>query len=486
MNLISVQKALQKDRRLHRYLLLQEEPVLCFQKSTNKKKKVSFRALIDNNPTFWKTAGSWSFYFLSSSVDEALEEIQQNDEHIQNETFRRQKALMELKEKELTEKKLSNKEAGREEALTDVNTAVAGEAPPANFSKDYEYIRSLSPDEKGELIYKDTHRLNRLLADPARTEEEVGEALSDSAKDSTLANKTILEEALKMGDTEAKAFTRDIVEKTKEMIKSSTSLIDETVLKDELFNAIMQKSNGTVVQHMTRTYLRSVSFLLFYNNKLLKTSFANKIRGQFPAKYREYYWKLLPHFHKEDVILERVFQSGLQAVPADQVNNFATGFLVHDVGKAKDIEYHEGTEAYDRKKVVDHIRQGYTAIMHKTDYPPQAGLITGYHHEYYGHPSGYGFHRALYLRHKQKNPKFLPGYCISYTVEGVLTFQALAYFPAKILEIIDIFDALTDPNRAYRAPLSKEEALELMQEQFIDENLKIDPILFHIFREHMG
>ncbi|MFO7849088.1 MAG: metal-dependent phosphohydrolase [Spirochaetia bacterium] len=481
MSLISVKEALQKDRRLHKHLILQEEPVYCIQKKTNKKKKVSFRALTDNNPKFWTTPGSWSFYFLSSSIDQALEEIQQNDADITNKISQRQKTLMEL-----SEKGGLKEEVPQSEDLSDVNTAVAGDIPPANFSKDYEYIRSLSPDEKNKLIFKNTHVLNTLLADPNRNEEEVEEALSDSTKDATLANKTIMEEALKMGDAEAKEFTRDIVARTKEMIKSSTSLIDETVLKDELFNSIMEKSNGTVVQHMTRTYLRSVSFLLFYNNKLLKTSFANKIRGQFPAKYRDYYWKLLPHFHKEDVVLERVFQSGLQAISTEQVHNFATGFLVHDVGKAKDIEYHEGNAAYDRKKVVDHIRQGYTAVMHKTDYPPQAGLITGYHHEYYGHPSGYGFHRALYLRHKQKNPKFLPGYCISYTLEGILAFQALAYFPAKILEIIDIFDALTDPNRAYRSPLSKDEALNLMQEQFIDENLKIDPILFHIFREHMG
>ena len=72
---------------------------------------------------------------------------------------------------------------------------------------------------------------------------------------------------------------------------------------------------------------------------------------------------------------------------------------------------------------------------------------------------------------------------MSYTMEPLIDYQVLAYFPAKMLEIVDVFDSLTDPNRRYRSPLSPEEALSLIREQFIEKNRKIDPILFDLFLE---
>ena len=119
--------------------------------------------------------------------------------------------------------------------------------------------------------------------------------------------------------------------------------------------------------------------------------------------------------------------------------------------------------------------------MKKTNYPREAGLITGYHHEYYGVNDGYGYFRAYLQQYRKNNPAAKQDYCISYDRQPLVDFKAIAYFPAKILEIIDVFDSLTDPNRVYRKPMKPEEALELMREQFIVKNLKIDPILFDIF-----
>ncbi|MCL1958559.1 MAG: metal-dependent phosphohydrolase, partial [Spirochaetes bacterium] len=59
--------------------------------------------------------------------------------------------------------------------------------------------------------------------------------------------------------------------------------------------------------------------------------------------------------------------------------------------------------------------------------------------------------------------------------------HALAYFPAKILEIVDIYDSVTDPNRVYRRALDSAEAIVMMREEFITKSLKIDPILFELF-----
>jgi hypothetical protein len=113
-------------------------------------------------------------------------------------------------------------------------------------------------------------------------------------------------------------------------------------------------------------------------------------------------------------------------------------------------------------------------------------LITGYHHEYYGHPSGYGYFREFLERYRDATPQARIEYVMSYQMEPLIDYLALAFFPAKVLEVVDVFDSLTDPNRKYRSPLSKEEAISVMKEQFLERNLKLDPILFALFRRFSG
>ena len=83
------------------------------------------------------------------------------------------------------------------------------------------------------------------------------------------------------------------------------------------------------------------------------------------------------------------------------------------------------------------------------------------------------------------NPNVKPEYCIAYELQPMLDFQALAYFPAKMLEIIDIYDSVTDPNRKYHKALSPDEALVMMRNEFILKNRKIDAILFDFFTNYI-
>jgi hypothetical protein len=128
--------------------------------------------------------------------------------------------------------------------------------------------------------------------------------------------------------------------------------------------------------------------------------------------------------------------------------------------------------------------------MNKTNYPRAAALITGYHHEYYGDPAGYGYFRAYLEQYKKVRPGARQDYCITYELEPMLDYQALAYFPAKALEIIDVYDSVTDPNRKYRKAMTPEEALAMMREEFVVKHRKIDLVLFDLFsrfvRERLG
>jgi HD-GYP domain-containing protein (c-di-GMP phosphodiesterase class II) len=176
----------------------------------------------------------------------------------------------------------------------------------------------------------------------------------------------------------------------------------------------------------------------------------------------------------------------MRAIPENTFYTWALGFLIHDIGKAAAVEYHEGEAEYNRDIVMEHVKVGYTSVMNKTNYPKDVGLITGYHHEYYGDPSGYGFFRSGYELNKKLNPQAKHNACITYETDPIMDYEALAFFPAKILEIIDVFDSVTDSNRKYRKVLNTEEALIMMREEFIVKRQKVDIVLFDLFQKFIN
>lgn len=434
---------------------------------------MQFRALYDNNHTFWKsTENSWLFYIEREAVDEIIQ-------------------LVTAEEKAL-DLKLSAGGGAKVEAVS--QPSVKSDVPedseatssdiPSNFGPGYERYSSLDVEERSELLRENTTRLEELARSENPDREEVADALVTASTDATLSNRATINEAIRMGNEQAKHYTEELVKETHLLVRSTTKLISAELFNEDLVNAVVEKSNGTVVQHMTRVFINGLDFLLFYNRQVLTQGIANKIRIRFSKKYKDYYRTLLPHLHDDHLTLERVFMGGMKALDEMELNKFATGFLVHDVGKADDIEYHEGEAAFNRQMVERHVKIGYKAVMEKTAYPREAALITGYHHEYYGDPAGYGYFREFLDGYKKANPSATQDFVMSFTMEPLLDYEVLSYFPAKVLEIVDVFDSLTDKNRRYRKPLSTDEALSMIQSEFIENHLKIDPILFDVFLDH--
>ncbi|MFW5694679.1 MAG: HD-GYP domain-containing protein [Alkalispirochaeta sp.] len=465
-------------------LLSNRENVVCRNRSTGRVKRMQIRALYENNRRFWEHQDRWE-YFLDQSV---VREITERVRHMQEAAQQRAAAPQDGSQHsgEPQEPAAPSSPAEQHEQLDELKPVSDQEHAshePNNFGDTYRKYKSIEKDERVGLLQRTTARLNALAQQEVVEREEIAEALVEATQDATMANRATLLEAVKLGNDQAKEYTHQMVVETHKMVKSTMRLVDSDVYDDELVRAVVEKSNGTVVQHMTRVFLSGLEFLLFYNRQVITKGIANRIRVQFAKQYKEFYRALLPHLHEDYITLEHVFLGGMKALSEVEINKFATGFLVHDVGKAEDIEYHEGDAGYDRSTVERHVKIGYRAVMEKTKYPHEAALITGYHHEYYGHPAGYGYFREFLQAYKDANPAATQDYIMAYTMEPLIDYQVLAYFPAKMLEIVDVFDSLTDPNRRYRSPLSADEALTLIKEQFIQQNHKIDPILFDLFLE---
>jgi HD-GYP domain-containing protein (c-di-GMP phosphodiesterase class II) len=438
--------------------LLEDPSVVCVNnKKTEKNKIISFKILYENNNQFWLQNETWEYFFDKEDVAKIEEQVAQ---------FKHQ----------WTPEQIEMMESG----MT-ANNASSDDG----YGKGYTTFAELPEEERLERMQQCKDRLYALIAQKPRQEQLITEALVETTQDAILHNHTALMEALSLAEDDAKEKTQNLVESTRDIVKASSQLISANIFNDDLMDTLVSKSNGTIIQHMTRVYLKGLAFLAYYNKLVSSSSYITKLRISFNDKYALFYHSLLPHLHMEDLTLEKVFLGGMRAIPEHMFYNWAIGFMVHDIGKASAIQYHEGEGAYNRELVVEHVKLGYNSIIHKTNYPREAGLVAGYHHEYYGDPSGYGMFRdALELFHK-KNPQAKPDHCIAFELEPMVNFQALAFFPAKILEIIDVFDSLTDPNRKYRKVMTTDEALAMMKEEFVDKNHKLDIILFELFQRFM-
>jgi hypothetical protein len=434
-------------------IMLEEEiPVFCVNKSKYIQKLIPFSFLYSKDNDFWQKKSAWEFFLTGYGLNK-LEE---------------------------------NARARLGSWILSKSEDNAGEVPEVTyeedaFGKEYKTITEMSSEQKVERLNKDSSFLNNLLLDKNRDHLVIAEAITNTTNDSAAINHAILKEIEHFADDQAKLFSRDVVIYTSEIVRSSAKILSENLFSDELLKTIARKSKGTILQHIIRVYLNGVAFLEYFNNMVSSSSTIMKIRTSFNLKYRKFYQALLPHIDSYNLTLDQVFMGSLRVIPPDMFFKWSIGFFIHDVGKAADIQYHEGEEAYDRNKAIEHVMVGYNSVMKKTNYPREAGLIVGYHHEYYGDPEGYGPFRSYLQQYKKQKPEAKRNYCMTYELERILDYQALSYFPAKVLEIIDVYDSLTDPRRIYRDPMSLDEALDMMYKEFIIKHRKIDPILFDIF-----
>jgi len=429
--------------------------VICINKSTKKDRIMPFSAMYGNNKEFWLQHSSWDYFFSNDDLQRLEDKLPKADSRV------------EVSEDEDTGKLLPI--TGEENDIQ------------SGYGNEYVAIAKMNDAERANHLRKDKERLENLMSMKPRQEHLVTEALVETARDAILHNHASLVNAESLAPGDAKKQTQELVDSTRDLVKASIQLLSTDIFNNELMNALVLKSNGTIIQHMTRVYLNGLSFLSYFNKQVSSSHVINRIRVVFDDKYRGFYQSLLPHIHPDQFTLERIFLGGMRAINENDFYNWATGFLIHDIGKATAVEYHEGEAAYNRDIVTEHVKIGFANIVGKTNYPQEAALITGYHHEYYGDPGGYGIFRSYFDQYKNSNSFVKQGYCISYDLPSVLDYKVLAYFPAKVLEIIDVFDSVTDPQRKYRRAMSTEEALTMMRDEFILKHPKLDLILFDIF-----
>ena len=284
-----------------------------------------------------------------------------------------------------------------------------------------------------------------------------------------------MEESVQITDTQL----RQIARKTIQFVEIILLVLRQNSISNKYIDQLNELSTGSTVDHMNNVFLRFVPFCNYMNHCFHKGSIP-KIRMNFDRKFRHLYQRLMPGM--DNVKLGNIFKGGLRQLNLDEMKLYALATMLHDIGKMGDIDYFEGSESYNRTIILKHALMGYNMILKAREFNNEVALIAALHHEYYNHPMGYGIMKALF---PPKNYIFHdPEFCVSYDINDIKTGKAISYFPAKILEVVDVFDALTDSKRKYRAKENTTaEALRIMKDSFVDKDMKLDPIIFSIFSD---
>ena len=290
---------------------------------------------------------------------------------------------------------------------------------------------------------------------------------------------------------QAKIENQEITETTTNLVTTIVDMLSKNTETQKVFDELRNYSDGGVMSHSNRVFISYVNFMAFYNNLINRRHLVHKIRTSYTNKYKKFYEQVETMFSKDTIrknlaTVEDCIDKGIKIIEEREMNLYSVGALLHDIGKVKDLDYFEGANGRDYERIKKHLFNSYALVSQTSEYPLEVILTVALHHEYYG--LGYGPYDHLYKLKLAKHPSFQIQRIMTYDAKTIDECEAFAYFPAKMLEIIDVYDALIDPARKYRGgkTFTPEEALNIMREDFIEKHVKLDPILYDVFVEFLS
>ncbi len=290
---------------------------------------------------------------------------------------------------------------------------------------------------------------------------------------------------------QAKIENQEITDTTTNLVTTIVDMLANNTETQKVFDELRNYSDGGVMSHSNRVFISYVNFMAFYNSLINRRHLVHKIRTSYTNKYKKFYEQVESVFSKAAIhnnldTVEDCIDKGVKIIGEKEMNLYAVGALLHDIGKVKDLDYFEGATGRDYERIKKHLFNSYALVSQTSEYPLEVILTVALHHEYYG--LGYGPYQHLYELKLAKHPNFQIQRIMTYDAKAIDECDAFAYFPAKMLEVIDVYDALIDPARKYRGgkTFTPEEALNIMREDFIEKHVKLDPILYDVFVEFLS
>ena len=430
--------------------ILREQDIVLFCRNlrTGKISRSRFSALYRNNPLFWEVP-QWSFSLSESDAAGVIDLLEEKRALIKG---------------EINQLHLSVRES---------------ESLPPSFGGEYEEIQEMTLEQRSNHIVRAIEALDAALNEPRITAHQVASLMTDAAIYSTVINKVSIEEMAGEENLLAQRYLLQITAKTELLMSSLVEALSRNYNLNHTVEMIMEKTDGVTSRHMSRVFLLSIRFLDELRHEFEYAGLYQRLQSRMKS-YMPLYEPLRERYpftrFEPSTILPGPLRFNRKSIETNML-----GILLHDLGKNRNLVYFDGGEGYDRDIIEKHAFDGFRMVREKTVYDQSIASVAGLHHEYYGHEQGYGVFRSTYGEYRKKFPDHSFDAILTNEYNDIVSFKALAYFPAKVLEIVDVYDALIDRERRYKEPLSSGEALIFMRKNMIDRDLKLDPILFDQF-----
>ncbi|HOV08251.1 MAG TPA: hypothetical protein PK482_03960 [Spirochaetota bacterium] len=354
------------------------------------------------------------------------------------------------------------------------------------FKSEIKTASEMSMLERLQSVINNNYKIKNLIAQNSSFDREVAGHLSSIFSKTLCINKVTLEENINQpvgGEHLGRliAETENVVDNLITLLSNGKSTYSDLARLDFV------QTGSTTLNHMNRMLIRFIAFFFYYNSYFVTHSNeVKRLRSRFKEKFLPYYDRLFNS--SQNISLEIVFKGGISPVTDRKTFlEFALGGFFHDIGKIPEIEYHDSDEGFIAAKARRHVFDSYNMLLTAEQFSLGVVAMGLLHHDYYNAP--YGYRQRETLRKKfdrrqvERADTIITRYAMSKNIMDVVYGNSLSYFPSKILELLDVFDAMTDHDKKYKKiSLEPEEALLTIKREFIDSiHLGIDPILFNIF-----
>ena len=360
-------------------------------------------------------------------------------------------------------------------------------APPKDieFDKKIKIYRQMSLKDRQASLNDNIEQMNKKVELYDKIDASVIKEIVDIVSNVWQINKTSMQEHKNSAENSSIPDMPDLyldrlVEKTNILVDSIVTLLSKDKFKFSDLKSIEDISTGSVtLNHINRVVLRFIPYIIFYN-EFFKAGKISRIRAKFDEKFMHYY-------KRTDISLETIFKDGIRRLTNKEMHAFSLGALLHDIGKFPHIDYTLKNDREERKKIMTHAPFSYNMITKTKRFSMDAGYMALLHHEYYGDPIGYNFTVQLFPKLSTKfSGSNLTNYYISADITDLKEGRAIAFFSAKLLEIVDVFDELVARDKdATGGGHTIGQALKIMMDEYIYKNLRLDPVLFYIFIEFL-
>lgn len=377
-----------------------------------------------------------------------------------------------------------------ESAIPVINNFIVNEESiDSEFQNRLDQAMNMSISERIQLMLNNNYKLKKFAEDGRRFDSQVINETGLIFTDALCINKTTYMENL-ANPLPAPDLTR-IAKESFELIDGLLNMVSRGKASFyDLARVEHIQTGSRTLNHMNRILFRFISFMFYYNNYFQKQSLEiQKFRSQFKEKYFPYYDKLMKG--SQNINLEIVFKNGITPIKEKAIFlDYTMSGLMHDIGKLPEITYHDSSAAFDITKARRHVFDSYNMLVESKQFSSAVISTALLHHEYYGASFGYRQTSTFikkFTDRRDKSREISPTkFFISYNVLDVAYGNSLSFFPNKVLEIIDVFDSMTDPDKKYKKAMTAEEALKAIRLEYVEKNeLGIDPIIFNIFSDFL-